>query len=261
MWGIDESFNDVGASLELIEGRGLGFQPGAYEMVADRRIASANGLRVGQTVNTLNSEWRIVGIAEAGIGARIFVPLAQLQALIGQQNRLHLLFVKAEDLSTIGDLATRIENSIPNIQTNLLEEYSQLLSENIVGLNQFNAAISGIAVALSFLVILLAMYTSIIERTREIGILKALGGSKTYIVLTIMQESMILSALGVVGGYGLGRLIASMLTSAYPTLTVQFSLDWTMYASGLGLLGGIMGSFYPAVRAARQDPVRALRDE
>ena len=68
-------------------------------------------------------------------------------------------------------------------------------------------------------------------------------------------------ALVAVGGYGLARLIAWIMTSSYPTLIVQFTWDWTVYASLLGLLGGVLGSFYPAMRAARQDPVRALRDE
>ena len=262
MWGIDARFEDVGVGLDFLEGRNLSFQPGAFEMVVDRRLASAADLSVGDTLrDVLNSTWRIVGIAGAGIGARIFVPLEILQELVGQDGRAHAIFIKADDLAQVGSLATRIENDVPQLETSLLEEYAEALYSSIVGLNQFNAAISGIAVVLSFLVILLAMYTSIIERTREIGILKALGGSKTYIVLTIMQESMILSALGVVGGYGLARLSAAMLIRVYPTLTVEFNWDWTLYASALGILGGIMGSFYPAIRAALQDPVRALRDE
>jgi putative ABC transport system permease protein len=184
-----------------------------------------------------------------------------LQELVGQNGRVHAIFVKAADVDDIDELADRIEAAYPALQTTALEEYARALNENVAGLNVFRGAISGLAVSLSFLVILLAMYTSIIERTREIGILKALGGSKTYIVLTIMQESVLLSLLGVIGGYGLGRLAAWILTTTYPTLIVQFTWDWTVYASLLGLLGGILGSFYPAVRAARQDPVRALREE
>jgi len=270
MWGIDERFQGVGARIDILEGRNLDMTPstcaqsdagGACEMVIDRRFASANGFSVGDTIHMMDTAWRIVGIARAGVGARIYVPLAVLQELLGQPNRVHAIFVKAADVDQIDELAARIQNEIPGVQTTGLEEYARALNENIGGLNVFRGAISGLAVSLSFLVILLAMYTSIIERTREIGILKALGGSKTYIVLTIMQESVLLSLLGVIGGYGLGRLAAWILTTTYPTLVVQFTWDWTVYASMLGLLGGIMGSFYPAVRAARQDPVRALRDE
>ena len=268
IWGIDERFEQVGASLEILEGRNLrlaGDNPGGAtsesQMIVDRRLADANGLRVGQQIRMLDTDWRIVGIARAGVGARIYVPLAVLQELVGQAGRVHLIFVKAERLEEVGELASRIEVELPGIETIAIEEYSQALVESIGGLNAFRVAIAGIAVSLSFLVILLAMYTSIIERTREIGILKALGGSKVYIVLTIMQESMLLSALGVIGGYGLARLSAWILTSSYPTLAIELTWDWTIYAGMLGLVGGILGSFYPAVRAARQDPVRALRDE
>jgi putative ABC transport system permease protein len=269
-WGIDERFAAIGASLEIVAGRNLDLssagcaQPGAgqpCEMVIDTRLASSNGLGVDDTVNMMDTTWNIVGIARAGVGARIYVPLPVLQELVGQNGRVHAIFVKAADVDDIDELADRIEAAYPALQTTALEEYARALNENVAGLNVFRGAISGLAVSLSFLVILLAMYTSIIERTREIGILKALGGSKTYIVLTIMQESVLLSLLGVIGGYGLGRLAAWILTTTYPTLIVQFTWDWTVYASLLGLLGGILGSFYPAVRAARQDPVRALREE
>lgn len=260
-WGIDARFAGVGARLEILKGRNLDPSSSVLEMVIDRRLAAANDMDVGEVVNMLATDWRIVGIAQAGIGARIYVPLATLQDLVAQLDRVHLIFVKAERLDQVGELSSRIETELQGVQTIALEEYSQTLNDNIRGLNAFRFALSGIAVSLSFLVILLAMYTSIIERTREIGILKALGGSKTYIVLTIMQESTLLSLLGVIGGYGLARLMAWILTSYYPTLIVQFTLDWTVYASLLGLLGGILGSFYPAMRAARQDPVRALRDE
>ncbi|MGD8330807.1 MAG: ABC transporter permease [Acidobacteriota bacterium] len=269
-WGIDERFQQVGARVEILRGRNL---DGAAddcadegsttpcEMVIDRRFAEANGYDVGDTIEMMGTQWRVVGVARDGVGARIYVRLPVLQELLGQPNGVHAIFVKAADVNDIDELADRIEAAIPGVQTTGLEEYARALNENIGGLNVFRGAISGLAVSLSFLVILLAMYTSIIERTREIGILKALGGSKTYIVLTIMQESVLLSLLGVIGGYGLGRLTAWILTSTYPTLIVQFTWDWTVYASLLGLLGGIMGSFYPAMRAARQDPVRALREE
>lgn len=269
-WGIDDRFARIGASLDIIAGRNLDLrsvgcvQPGATqpcEMVIDTRFAASNGLSVGDTVHMMDTVWSIVGVARAGVGARIYVPLPVLQELVGQLGRVHAIFVKAADIDNMDELAAQIEADFPALQTTSLEDYAVALNENIGGLNIFRGAISGLAVSLSFLVILLAMYTSIIERTREIGILKALGGSKTYIVLTIMQESVLLSLLGVIGGYGLGRLTGWILTTSYPTLVVQFTWDWTVYASMLGLLGGILGSFYPAVRAARQDPVRALREE
>ena len=114
---------------------------------------------------------------------------------------------------------------------------------------------------LSFLVILLAMYTSIIERTREIGILKALGASKTYIMRTIIGESVLLCSIGAAAGVGLAYLVRWAMLTRYQTLSIEFTTEWLIYAVLLGLAGGTLGAFYPALRAARQDAVRALRHE
>lgn len=259
IFGIEpESFSSVGGQLEMLEGRHL---RGGNEMVVDRRLAAAHDLEVDQELVLLNEQWRIVGVSRAGIGARIYMPIETLQELTGLRDRVHLLFVKAVAPAEVGRLAERIESTFPGYQTQVMEQYSEVLTEGFVGLNDFMTAISGIAVVLSFLVILLAMYTSIIERTREIGILKALGASKTFIMRTIMSESLLLCGLGVIAGFGLTVLARELLLGLYPTLTVEITLDWLIYAALLGLLGGLLGSLYPAMRAAKQDAIRALRYE
>lgn len=259
LWGIEpERFESIGGRVEILEGRHL---QGEFDLVVDRRLAAANELRVGQTVTILNQEWEIVGISKAGVGARMFVRLETLQELLGLAGKAHLVFVGASDPEEVGDLAARIESTFPGYTTRLMEQYAETLREGVTGLNEFKAAVASIAVVLSFLVILLAMYTSIIERTREIGILKALGASKLFIVRAIMSESLLLCALGAVLGFGVAVAARWLLLGVYPTLTVEISLEWVVYATVLGLLGGLLGSLYPALRAARQDPVRALRYE
>ena len=259
MWGIDPlRFESVGAAVEMLEGRHLA---SGYDLVVDRRLAAANDLEVGQRVSMLGHDWTIVGVSRAGIGARIFVPLATLQELLGLPDKAHAVFVKVDNLDSIGDVAESIEASLPGYHTTVLEDYAESLQQGITGLTEFNAAISSIAVVLSFLVILLAMYTSIIERTREIGILKALGASKFYIVWTILKESLLLCSIGAAGGVGLAWLTGWVLVRWYPTLSVEMTTAWMIYASVLGLIGGLLGSLYPALRAARQDAVKALRYE
>lgn len=261
MWGIDpERFASIGGELEILEGEMLG---DGFEMVVDRRLAAANGISVGQRVETLNSEWEVVGIFRPGVGGRLFVPLETLQELLGLEDRAHVIFVKTRTRSpeAIAAVAAGVEEDFPGYETTALEGYAQSIFESVTGLQQFNAAISSVAVILSFLVILLAMYTSIIERTREIGILKALGASKLYIMRAIMSESVLLCFLGALSGYALAYGSRWALLSTYETLVVEFTWDWIAYAGVLGLVGGLLGSFYPALRAARQDPVRALRYE
>jgi putative ABC transport system permease protein len=118
-----------------------------------------------------------------------------------------------------------------------------------------------ISIVISFLVILLAMYTAIIERTKEIGILKSLGATKAYIVKLIMQESLVLCVLGVFVGFGLSFLVKYLMHVYMPMTTVELRASWMLYAALLGFVGGTLGSLYPAFRAARQDPIKALMYE
>ncbi len=191
----------------------------------------------------------------------MMVPLPTLQEILGLPNKTHVVFLKVDSGAEPRGVAARIGQELPGFESTLMEQYTEILRENIVVLDQFNGAISIMALVLSFLVILLAMYTSIIERTREIGILKALGASKTYIMSTIIGESVLLCSIGAAVGVGFAYLARWVLVSRYQTLSVEFTTEWLIYAVLLGLAGGTLGAFYPALRAVRQDAVRALRHE
>jgi putative ABC transport system permease protein len=127
-------------------------------------------------------------------------------------------------------------------------------------LNVFIKVVVGVAAAISVLVILLAMYTTVTERTRQIGILKSLGMSKTAIAWVIEQEAIIVSVLGVVVGVLL-TLLAQLIVTRTTSLTIEIEPRWVLIALAVGLLGGSIGALYPALRAARQDAVEALSYE
>ena len=138
---------------------------------------------------------------------------------------------------------------------------AELLASSAAGLKEFITAVTLISIIISFLVILLAMYTAIIERTREIGILKALGATKAYIIKLIMQESLVLCVAGVIVGLGFSFLVRYLMKVYMPMSTVELRASWMFWAALLGIFGGALGSLYPAFRAARQDPVKALTYE
>jgi putative ABC transport system permease protein len=110
------------------------------------------------------------------------------------------------------------------------------------------------------LVILLAMYTTVTERTRQIGVLKALGMSNASIAWVIEQEALVVSVLGVVVGVLL-TLAARFVVTRLTSLTVDIEPRWVGIALLIGLVGGTLGALYPALRAARQDAVDALSYE
>ncbi|MGD1100504.1 MAG: FtsX-like permease family protein [Terriglobia bacterium] len=261
IYGIDlASFDRV--SRGFVYHSGGPFQA-PYDILVDDIYAHANHSKVGQTINLLNHDFRIAGIVEHGKGARMYIPLATAQDLLGAQNKASIFFVKCTDPAFREQTAEAIRTLLPpNYSIMQIQEYMELMtSNNLPGLNYFITAMIGIAVGIGFLVIFLSMYTTITERTREIGILKSLGASKTYIISVILREATLLTAVGIIAGYIGSVIMRKVLIGLFPTLPVQLTWDWRLYAACLALIGSLVGAFYPALRAARLDPVDALAYE
>jgi len=258
--GIDlASFDRVSGGFQYHSG---GPFQGPNDILVDDVYANANHAKVGQTLNLLNHDFRIAGIVEHGKGARMFIPLATAQDMLGAQGKVSIFYVKCTDPAFRDQTAEEIRKLLPNFSVMPIQEYMALMtSNNLPGLNYFITAMIGIAVGIGFLVIFLSMYTTITERTREIGILKSLGASKTYILAVILREGTVLTVVGIIAGY-LGALIMrKALIEMFPTLPILLTWSWRLYAAGLALVGSILGSFYPALRAAQLDPVDALAYE
>jgi putative ABC transport system permease protein len=155
-----------------------------------------------------------------------------------------------------------ISQLLPRYEIRSIKDYMSLMtSNNMPGLGAFINVMIGIAVCIGFLVIFLSMYTTIIERTREIGVLKSLGASKAYIVQIFLSETALLCLGGAVAGVGLSYVTRLILLWRYPSLTVLITLRWTLFAAAIALIGGLLGAAYPAWLASRRDPVEALAYE
>ena len=260
IYGIDQAtFDRVSGGFVYHAGGPL---RGSNDILVDDIYANANHARVGQTLNLLNHDFSIVGIIEHGKGARMFIPLATAQDMMGAQDKATTFFVKCTDPAFTQQTADAIETLLPKYTIMPIKEYMALMtSNNLPGLNYFITAMIGIAVGIGFLVIFLSMYTTITERTREIGILKSLGASKRYIISVILREATLLTAVGILAGYVGSLIMRKVLIGLFPTLPVQLTWDWRLYAACLALIGSLVGAFYPALRAARLDPVDALAYE
>jgi putative ABC transport system permease protein len=151
---------------------------------------------------------------------------------------------------------------LPRYEIRPLKDFISLMtSSNLPGLGAFINVMIGIAVVIGFLVIFLSMYTTIIERTREIGVLKSLGASKGYIVQIVLSETSLLCLAGVLGGVGLSFLMRSIFIKLFPSLTILISPAWVLRAGLIAIVGGLLGAAYPAWLASRKDPVEALAYE
>jgi putative ABC transport system permease protein len=233
-----------------------------YDILLDDWYAKANNLKVGQTLNLLNHDFRVAGIVEHGKGARLFVPMATAEDLLGVQDKASIFFVKCTDPGYTDDVTNAIHQLLPKHQILSVREYMSLMtSNNLPGLNAFITVMITVAVGIGFLVIFLSMYTTITERTREIGILKSLGASKGYIIALILREASVLTVVGILAGCGGALIGRKLVLGAFPTLSVELTTGWALRAAALALTGSILGAFYPALRAAQLDPVDALAYE
>ncbi len=119
----------------------------------------------------------------------------------------------------------------------------------------------GIAVIIGFLVIFQSMYTAVMERTREIGVLKSLGASKLYITAIVLSETGLLAIIGIILGVGITYLLRSIFFIKFPTVEFAVTPGWVAAAAAIAFAGAMLGAFYPAIKAARKDPIEALSYE
>jgi putative ABC transport system permease protein len=232
------------------------------DILVDDVYGKAGNIRVGQTISLLNHDFHVSGIVEHGKGARLFIPLETAEDLLQVQDKASIFFVKCTDPGYTDDVSDVIHQLLPQCQVLPMKEYMSLMtSNNLPFLNDFIAVIIAIALGIGFLVIFLSMYTTITERTREIGILKSLGASKGYIIALILREAGLLTVVGIMLGYGVAGAARKAILGAFPTLSIELTMEWAFYTALLALAGSTLGAFYPALRAAQLDPVDALAYE
>src|SRR5438552_2808116 len=138
---------------------------------------------------------------------------------------------------------------------------AMMTTSNYPGLSTFIKVVVGISVVIGFIVIFQAMYTAVMERTREIGILKSMGASKLYIVNVVLRETAVLAVVGILLGIGISLLAENALTRRFPTVRVEVSAHWVMNACLIAMIGALLGALYPAFKAAQKDPIDALAYE
>jgi putative ABC transport system permease protein len=260
VYGIDpDSFRAVSGGFVLHAGHEL---QDPNDILVDDVYARSKKVKVGQTLHILEHDFRVAGIVEHGKGARLFVLMPTLQEMAGAHDKASVFYIKCDRSDHTPAVIDEIRELLPKHEIRPLKDFISLMtSSNLPGLGAFINVMIGIAVAIGFLVIFLSMYTTIIERTREIGVLKSLGASKGYIVQIVLSETTLLCVAGVVGGVGLSFLMRSIFIRLFPSLTILITAGWIGRAGLIAVLGGLLGAAYPAWMASRKDPVEALAYE
>jgi putative ABC transport system permease protein len=231
------------------------------EIVIDATKARNNKLSIGNSIKLFSDKpYRIVGIYAPESGARVKLTLAAMQEALESPGRCTYMLIKLHDPNDQVAVAKRIDTELPGNKIQFTRELFTSLEKSIPYLGIFLRVLVALAAFVSAMVVMLAMYTTITERTREIGILKAMGASRRYIVMIIESEAILISAVGLVAGFILSFVAGFAIYRVYG-LFFEYSWGWALTAAAIGILGGAIGALYPAWRASNLDAVSALAYE
>lgn len=265
--GIDyESFNAL-KPFVFVEG---GPFQGPNDAIVDDVFASGRNpsagrpYRVGDTIQIFDHPFRISGIVEHGRGARKLVPLDTMDTQTGADGKCSIFYIKSDNPANEQAIIQEIHatRGLADFPVQTIDEWmSEMTPDKLPGFNLALDVVTGIAVIVGFMVIFQSMYTAVLERTREIGILKSMGASRSAIVGVVMRETAVLAVVGVVAGIGCTFAVRFLLLHVFPTQHFEITSRWLVQGAGIALVGSLFGALYPAWMAARKDPIDALAYE
>ncbi len=237
------------------------------EVIIGKRAAERSGKTIGNNISISNQTFQIVGIYETGNfqdDSGIVMSIDKLQNLTGNTDKISLILVKADNGTDTSKLATTIENKYSNeLTTSTSLSGMDRMNQ---GLNVINTAIWGIsllAILIGGIITVITMMKAVSERTREIGVLRAIGWTRKRIIKMIIGESILLSLIAIVIGMMVGIGVVEILSSTQilSGLTPSYSVLLFLKGIVVALLLGIIGGFYPAYKASKLEPTEALRYE
>ena len=232
------------------------------EIVIDERLAASESWQVGTSVFAANHHWKIVGIVPAGAMTRVFMPRRIAQFLFGSGNirRSTLMFVKLNEGVDIGRAARAIarttdQDVVPQAA------YRSILADKFGKMFVYVDAVNAVAMVIAFLFTMVTLYSAVLQRRREIAILKSCGASGVYIWRQVMGEALLLTAGGVAVGVAMSFAGGWIIETLLPLMTVTITLPWIAIAIAAAAAGAAISSIYPAWRAVKVDMVEALSFE
>ncbi len=262
LFGIDYPSFDALKPFAYLSG---GPFQGPNDVIVDDVFANSDkGYHVGDTIQILGHPFRISGIVEHGKGGRKLMPLETVGQITDAEGKASQFFIKVDDPAN-DDLVVQEIHAIHGLGDYPVESVDEWLEEmtpdKLPGFNIALEVVTFIAVVVGFLAIFQSMYTAVLERTREIGILKSMGASKWTIVDVVLRETAVMAAagdlLGIAGTFG----VQSLMARVFPMQRFEITVHWVAQAACIAFVGALCGALYPAWMASRKDPIDALAYE
>ena len=231
------------------------------EVVVDERQMRDDKLKLGDEIEIFGGKnYKVVGQFEPPSGSRIKMSLAALQTELESPNKCTYILVKVMDGVDPAAVVARINEQLPGNKINLTRDLIIDASERIPALSTFLRVLVGLGAFVSIIFVLLSMYTTITERRKEIGILKSLGASKSFIIGAIEGEAFMVGLLGLALGFVVA-FAASYFIAKGLDVVFEFSAGWIVAAVLIAIGGSLIGALYPAWRASGIDPVEVMVNE
>ncbi len=264
--GVEPENSDVlvGESIEMEEGRDI--DPGERGvLVLGSDLAESKEWGVGDFIRIGDIDFEVIGILEkinnANIDGSAVANIKDVQELLGTDS-YQTLYVVPDNVEDSESIAENIENNDDSLSALTSTDIARQAGDIIGQIRLFTFGIGAIAAIVGGLGVLNTMIMSVLERRREIGVMKAIGATRWMILQQILTESAMMSLIGGIAGILLGilgSLLLGTLTGGgiQGIVTIPLALGSLLFALCLGMFGGI----YPAWKAASLDPVEALRYE
>ncbi len=249
--------------FKIVEGEGLSAN---RQIILGRSAAEAMEKRVGNKVRIFDSSFRIVGIYETGASYEDnagVISLREAQALFGKPRQVGLLGSKVEDPHRVEEVRQRIEKDFPEVTVSLSTEFAERLPD-LQAMEALVGGISLLAVIVGGVGMMNTMVMSVFERTREIGVLRALGWRRSKVLFMVVRESLLLGVVSGLAGVAMGVTISkalALLPFVGGLLEPSFSPYTLVQVLIMALILGMIGGLYPAWWASRLHPIEALRYE
>jgi putative ABC transport system permease protein len=235
------------------------------ELLIDQRLAVAGHYKVNDSVAALGGDWRIVGIVEPGVAARVFCPIQTLRQIrFDGEPKVTAFYVKlrqglGKDPIERDKVAAVIADAL-KARVDPLDAIQQMWESAFATMYAYIWVASAVAMTVCFLLICVTMYTMVVERTAQIAIIKAMGGGRRMLLAQSVLEAAILSIAGTAAGIALSMLARWIIEKTMPLLTVEVRAKWFLLAVVVGIVGGTLSALYPGWRAGKVQPALALQN-